>query len=95
MARNPVKEQREIRTADKELKAIHAIQKALDGFDSQEAGRVLTFCIDRARQDFERGLKAQVGEAAVAAASKTRKVIEEPSSEAAPSPLPVPETVSA
>jgi len=44
----------EIRTADVELQAIHFIQRALVGLDAQAVGRVLTFCIDRARQDFER-----------------------------------------
>ena len=58
------KAEREIRTNDHELKAIHSIQKALGSLDAQAAGRVLTFCIDRARQDFERGLKTQVGQAA-------------------------------
>lgn len=48
------KELREIRTNDPELKAISAIQKALGSLDSQAASRVLTFCIDRARQDYER-----------------------------------------
>jgi len=71
MARAP-KDEREIRTNDKELKAIHAIQKALSGLDTQSAGRVLTFCIDRARQDFESGLKAEVGQAAKARSVKER-----------------------
>jgi len=49
-----MKEQREIRVGDPELKAIAAIQRALAGLDTQAVGRVLTFCIDRARQDLER-----------------------------------------
>ena len=43
-----------VKTTDQELKAIVAIQKALEPLDTQSAGRVLTFCIDRARPDFER-----------------------------------------
>jgi len=60
------KSEYQIKTNDQELKAIYAIQKALSSLDPQAAGRVLTFCIDRARQDFERGLKAEVGQAAKA-----------------------------
>jgi hypothetical protein len=74
------KEAREIRTNDRELKAIAMIQKALETLDTQERGRVLTFCIDRARQDFERGLKAaEVGDAEkqrAANAAQARRVKE-------------------
>ena len=55
MAKSAVpKEDREIRTADKELKAIHAIQRALTGLDAQAASRVMMFCLDRARDNYEK-----------------------------------------
>jgi hypothetical protein len=52
------------KTDDGEVKAIIAIRKALEGLDVQSKGRVLTYLIDRARQDFEDSTKALVGNAA-------------------------------
>lgn len=79
---------REIRTGDKELKAIHTIQKVLAGLDTQSAGRVLTFCIDRARQDFEQGLKADVGQAAKRLTKEAVPAVVEPAHQAASVPEP-------
>ena len=46
-----VVKEKEVRTGDLELKAIHAIRRAIDGLDSQGISRVLMYCIDRARQE--------------------------------------------
>jgi len=64
MGRRAEKEKREIRVGDPELKAIAAIHRALADLDTQAVGRVLTFCIDRARQDFERAGRELVRQAA-------------------------------
>jgi len=46
--------EREIRTSDLELKAIHKIRAALAGLDAEAQARVMTFCLDRARDEYQK-----------------------------------------
>jgi hypothetical protein len=79
------------KTDDGEVKAIIAIRKTLDGLDVQSKGRVLTYLIDRARQDFEESTKALVGNAArLGAGTANVPKVMEPE----PEPEPVPPTPS-